>query len=112
MYQEFEWAKDRQVVKDAFRKAIGTPDGLARSGTAERSSPRGGTSSGFPFPKNAHISFLYQYKKMFSSEDIKNLDRRILLLRSKKALIDTVVLAKCNGHFLNWTIKKIFTSVK
>ena len=49
------------------------------------------------WPKNAHISLLYQYKP-FSNRQIESLNN----IEVKDAIFDQIKIFKCSGHFLNW----------
>ena len=53
------------------------------------------------FPKDAHISFAYQYKP-FTNYQIKEIENKI---KDKNGVLDLLVINKCSGDFKNW--KKI-----
>ena len=55
------------------------------------------------WPKNAHVSFRYNYDKSFTPEEIKKVESEVLV---KDAELFEIKLVKCSGHFKNWIIIK------
>lgn len=53
----------------------------------------------FLWPKEAHISFAYQYDKLFTNKQIDELEKKII---NKSAILNTLKIMKCNGHFKDW----------
>ena len=56
------------------------------------------------YPKNAHISFLYQYNEPITSIHVNYLKQYLLPYKSK---LTKVALAYCKGHFCRWKILQI-----
>ena len=50
------------------------------------------------FPKDAHISFAYQYKP-FTEHQMQELENKI---KDKNGLLDLLVINKCTGNYKNW----------
>jgi len=51
------------------------------------------------WPENAHMSFRYQYSKLFDSSDLSKLDSTI---NQKTASVTSIALVHCNGHYSTW----------
>jgi len=53
-------------------------------------------------PDDAHVSFMYQYDKPFSINQIEQLGHKI---KARTATLSDINIVKCTGHFRYW--KKI-----
>ena len=53
------------------------------------------------WPDNAHISFRYQYNKLFTPSDIEELDKQI---KHRDCSMYTLNIAKCDGHYSKWKL--------
>lgn len=51
------------------------------------------------FPDGAHISFIYQYSGVFSSQNIEHVERI-----QKNGLLDRICVVRCNGHYDTWEV--------
>ena len=51
------------------------------------------------WPKNAHISFAYRYNESFSDQEIRALEKRIVI---KYGLLENINAVDCSKHYLKW----------
>ncbi len=51
------------------------------------------------WPEDAHISFRYQYDKSFSDDEIKDVEKLLIV---RESIFDNIVLMKCEGHYSDW----------
>lgn len=53
------------------------------------------------WPRDAHVSFRYQYDKPFSMEEINQLRSQI---KDREAIFERINVVKCSNHYETWEI--------
>ena len=56
------------------------------------------------WPKNAHISFRYQYNKSFTKEEMEKLNE---IIKKHSGKFNKISIYKCDGHYKNWHKEEI-----